>query len=479
MSVNSDFSTGCVSLPEGALRVGFCIGLSLSTVLFFVIWGDTKIAVLVAASCAISAALVVQRANRGRPHSKLITLFFWLAGAHAVLGYWAARNSSDAIWIGTTAELAYRQAIFIVADTLFIASLSYALSVRSEMKPIFKFWNKGRISEPRLLMVARICTLLGVGCVLYVILTAGYMPLLAANPGQARYISDELGPKYREYAFVMDKGRDLLACAVPLVLFAGVVRSRKADWLAGLVGVLALAVTLDRAHILALFAVLLLTINLMTGSLPRTLLGLLLLLICSYFALQLVFLNAIGDNSDKHATQGALLSGFPEVRDLGWTISLLREQRYEGLTFVQPFLLGYWTAPEFKEHYGLGNITARLIGVPRSDTGGLRITLAGEGYVNFGGIGCMIIGVAFGFACSWLSRLAASAARIRDLASSYLLAIAFSWLCFWLYLAGTEATGVVKNGISVVLVMFMVARIKQPQRGAVASGGRQSLETSR
>jgi len=260
----------------------------------------------------------------------------------------------------------------------------------------------------------------------------------------------------------MDKGRDLLVCSGPLVLFSAFARRRKADWVVGAGAVSALVITLDRARLISLFVVLLLTLALTTGRLPRKLLVVIGLLIALYYGSQLVFLNAIGDHAGAGAAKGAVLSGFPEVRDFGWTISLLHERRFYGMTLVEPLALGYWTAADFKERYGLGNVTARLIGVPRSETGGLRITLAGEGYVNFGEFGCVIVGCAFGFGCAFISGFAEELLRRPDPVFGYLVAMLFVWLCFWLYLAGTESTGVIKNGLVFVVVMLFLSRSGAP-----------------
>jgi len=97
-------------------------------------------------------------------------------------------------------------------------------------------------------------------------------------------------------------------------------------------------------------------------------------------------------------------------------------------------------------------------------TCGLRLTVGGEGFLNFGAIGCLVMGTIFGALCGFLSHLNIVLLPKRDLASSYLAASLFLWICFWFYLAGTEATGAVRNGLTILIVMFFVARVRVPSR---------------
>ena len=145
-------------------------------------------------------------------------------------------------------------------------------------------------------------------------------------------------------------------------------------------------------------------------------------------------------------------------------MSLVGDKRLYGATFVSLVpLLG--RVSDVKSEYGLVETTTQLIGLEgMAMTGGLRLTVGGEGFLNFGALGCLIMGVIFGGLCGFLSHLNAVLLKKRDFASSFLAASLFLWICFWIYLAGTEATGAVRNGLLILAAMFFVARVRVPAR---------------
>src|SRR5207249_4239306 len=121
-------------------------------------------------------------------------------------------------------------------------------------------------------------------------------------------------------------------------------------------------------------------------------------------------------------------SALPEIRDLGWMFQLTHGDRWWGSTFVQPVLpLPSFAVPWVEEH-SLRTVTTKLIGLDRESTGGLRLTLAGESFLNFGTLGVLAICFCWGLAVRWLN------SGIRSLSTSrlhtYLLSLALSWIAF-------------------------------------------------
>ena len=97
--------------------------------------------------------------------------------------------------------------------------------------------------------------------------------------------------------------------------------------------------------------------------------------------------------------------------------------------------------------------------------------MPGEGYLNFGALGFLVIGVAFGILCALLSHLSGTLLKNRDLPSSYLTATLFAWLCFWLYLAGTANAGTVKFELIFVFAMFILAWARRGKKSQPAAIG--------
>jgi hypothetical protein len=463
---NDRWSESTYELP---LRAGVYALISFAVLLVFIFLGETEFSAYFAATLAIAAAFVVWRSNRARPRSRLITVFFCLAAAHAIFGYWAAGPSADRVSMGSNAEEMFRRSLFIIGATLLVAAFTYDIALSFPPRKIQRFCLRLQVSEQKLIRLARVFLVVGCVLVIYVSSAVGFMPILTSNPGVARYFSSDLTASYREYEAILSLGVDLLTCAIPLVLLSGVDRRNKTDWLLGLAGGLAVLSSLRRGSLASVVVVVLLVFRFVKGRFPRRYLAYVLFLVVGYFGSQLVFLNALGESVDSQVAMSASLSGLPEVRDLGWVMSLVGERRLYGATYATLIpLLGQVT--EFKIQNALTEITKRLIGLEGMGmTGGLRITAGGEGFLNFGVLGCLIIGVIFGGLCACLSHVNDVLLKKRDLASSYLAAFLFVWLCFWFYLAGTEATGAIRNGLILIFVMFYLARVKRVKQPVSAT----------
>jgi hypothetical protein len=437
------------------LKVSAYATLSILVVLSFVLASGTQFSLWVALCTAAYSVWIVQRSRRAGTRPRLIQLFFWAAAGHAVFGYWAAGNSTEAIWIGSNAEQMFRRSLLTISGTLLVAAFTY------DIAPGFPTaWARrlGRrlsaTQEDRLISAARCLALLGIFCVVYLIVTIGFMPLLAPDPGQARYIFTEMGPAYEHYDWVRLRGLELLACSLPLVLFSGLVYRKKLDLFIGALGASGILITLQRGTLISVFIVLMVIVTFVKGKLPRRYIAYVAVLLIGYFASQLIYLNAMGKGFDSGGARIAVLSALPEVRDLGWVMSVTGDQRFYGVTFLVPIVPGPNFATEFKQRYGLGYLTIRLMGLQE----GLRITLPGEGYLNFGAIGFLVVGTVLGMLCASLGDLSGRILTDRDLTSSYVIAVWFSWLCFWLYLGGTANAGTIKFEVIDIFAMLFFAR---------------------
>ena len=168
---------------------------------------------------------------------------------------------------------------------------------------------------------------------------------------------------------------------------------------------------------------------------------------------------------------GAVGSALPEVRDLGWVMSL-SDEKWGGVTFVQALLPVPSFVSDFSQTYSLRQVTTRIIGMDQDgQTGGLRLTLAGESYFNFGYTGVVIVCALFGAACAALDVATDLLRKGKGMAGLYISSLLFGWLCFWLYLGGTQAAATIKIGLVVTIGMLFLSRVT-PSRGISAGAPR-------
>jgi hypothetical protein len=106
-------------------------------------------------------------------------------------------------------------------------------------------------------------------------------------------------------------------------------------------------------------------------------------------------------------------------------------------------------------------------------TGGLRLTIFGEGYINFGYFGAVAAGFLWGMAVGWCEKLLQATGKHRPDFANYAAVMCFVWICFLVYLAGTQAAAALKMGGLLVLGVAWVSkyRSKLPPPGLVSAVG--------
>jgi hypothetical protein len=259
--------------------------------------------------------------------------------------------------------------------------------------------------------------------------------------------------------WLINRSSDVLMLTVPLLfLFKGTGK------LFALFGLLGLATTFARAPILAVILVVMLSKVIRTGKLWK--LGLTLgAVLAVYAASQLFYAGLLrGD----FAPQGAYLSmasSLPEVRDLGWLLWLNGTNWHWGSTLIQPLVpIPSFVSPWIQQH-DLRSLTSQMIGYDWEEMGGLRITLAGEGYLNFGMVGAMAFGALWGWGMRKVSGVVRAAGESRSIVHAYFAALLVSWMAFWIHLGGSQASGVVRSGVLLVAGMFYLCRQRRPRGG--------------
>jgi hypothetical protein len=382
-----------------------------------------------------------------RKERTLVSAFFFLAAMHCVLGYFLAFRSEEHIFFNFSHhEFWFAQAAFAVSLGLFGVSIGYQLSDHTNRTWI----NYLSIDQDKLRIVTRVAVVLGTVAIFFIYSRFSLVQVLLENfvsVGRLRYLGGEgVGD-----IWIAAKALDILTYSLPLLW---VIRKHKIDYLTYAVGFTALLLTFRRASLLSVLLVPLIVRSEKINF--RKLAVVFLVLISVYSASQIVFLNA-----DKDSAVAAMASAFPETRDLGWVMALMDGKYLYGSTFVQPFDPLPTFLSDWKQTHTMEYVTANLLGFDplKKEFGGLRLTMAGEAYMNFWLLGPPLLAILLGFGIAWSER----SLKFSDtIPVRYLSATLFLWFSFWLYMGGTQALGTIKFGAIVLFAIYFLSRKQTP-----------------
>ena len=373
-------------------------------------------------------------------------MFFLIAATHCIISYFLAFPAQGRIvnyfnhhenWFALSA--------FAIALGLFGLSTGYKTGPHDGGT----FVSRLEMDEARLLKLTRVAVLMTAGLMFYIYSQLPVLELLAerfSEIGSLRYLSGEEGSTI----WVLARGLDILTYTLPLLW---ILRKGKVDYLIYSIGMIAMLLPLRRA---SLAAVLLLPVLTRTKKIHYWRLGsAIAALLLIYATSQLFFL---ADSDDNRIS--AMASASSEVRDLGWTMALLGPHYLYGSTFIQPLDPLPAFMDEWKRTHTMEYVTATLLGYDLEDRkfAGLRLTVAGEAFVNFWFWGPPIVGFLLGRGAAWAER---SWVYATSPPAKYLGAVLITWICFWLYLGGTLAVATLKGG-AVVLASLYFASQKEP-----------------
>jgi oligosaccharide repeat unit polymerase len=446
---------------EGSLaRILLVVGVLALLIPFCLFLGNLEPQKILATVFLAGAVVISSVAARSRfQHLALAGVFFPVAAGHALFSYFMAVPSMNAIWAGSGILEGFDEAYLVVSLGLFSASIAYAVGVRGSFSRLERWAADFRIDEQRFAATARFLLLVGIALVVAVCARIGYIPLFSDDPGTARYLTEDISSTFRVDEWLIARAVDLLMCTVPIVFLWFSWRRRWSDLLMSVMGCVVMLALLRRAALLGVFLVVPLVYSVRGEKIRKALIATVAgTLLCVYLLSQVAFFNALDpDNQDR--VGAALGSALPEVRDLGWMLSSLNGKRLNGVTLVQPFIMIPSFMSDFSQRNSLREITTDVMGLEDSrQTGGLRLTLAGEGQLNLGYGGVILVCVIFG-AFFAVVDVGFQAARARASGTVvYLWAMAVIWLAFWVYLAGTQAAAVVKMGVLIMGAMAFVSR---------------------
>jgi oligosaccharide repeat unit polymerase len=453
------------------LRSSVYLAICIAGAAFGVVWGGTETSLAVGVACSVTSLLIVWHERVNFAGSRLVRWYFLFCAVHALAGYLGAAPVIYQINAGSGIQRSLRESFLVVSYGSLCAAVGYSLSSRRAGSPALSRQSSRESPFHRFLIWVRLLAIAGILVMIYLVHRLGYFPILASSPGAARYLTESVSPEFMKYEWILNKALDFLRCSVPLLLYAAIRYRRLIDWFLGSLGFLALAVPLRRADLISCFLVVILMITAFDRRALKKCAIAAVAALLAYVGTQIFFLGGSGpdDSAESDFFQKAMLTVLPEVRDLGWMIDTMHGEKLDGATLLQAVNPFPTFLSESKQENALGYVTMRAAGFdPGGTSGGLRVTSAGEWFLNFGMVGVAIGGLLFGVLIRWVARFFDRVAENFDEPRVYLAVQLFVWLGMWVYLAGTEAWGALRNGFILILFMIFLARNKTKPIGASA-----------
>ncbi len=409
----------------------------------------------------IGLILFVRGSIAGFQKLTIVGIFGVLAAVHCCFGYLLAKPTTEILpQLGDIISY-YPISFLVIAAGVLAAALGYRFALTLPASRINRWCSRFSVDERKLLNWARLLLVAGAALMVFMFVKIGYLPILSAAPGQARYITPALSDAFLRDEWFVSRASDMLFVALILTLSSAWWRHNKLDIVMSLIGCVAILMPLRRAPLITIVTVVVIMQVLRTGKIKKSYILVLCSLAILYGLTQLIFFNVFKEDVESSDIVASAGSAFPEVRDLGWILSLNKEPWY-GVTFAQATLPVPSFLSDFSVRYSVREITSHLIGFEQRESGGLRLTLAGESYLNFGYAGIAVVCFLFGALAGYLDIAIQYMSRRKDLAGLFIVALAFAWLCFWIYLAGTQAAATVKIGIVISGALLFLAWNKQP-----------------
>jgi hypothetical protein len=384
----------------------------------------------------------------------LCVLFFLFAVAHICVGYLLAGLTTQHTAIRSNAVVFFAQAMLINSIGIFAGAVGYLWSLERRTTsgiPGIPQLIDGNIAEK----LFGLLVVLGSALMFYAYWKLGFLDYLT-EPAKwpfLRYITGDILGGTATDEWMVNRAMDLLTVSLPFLLIRMAKRPRLLGIALAVVGFIALLLPLRRANLLVVTIAFLILVGIDRQDVYRFTRKVVVSAAILYVISQCIFL--LGVFSDSIGPRDVLnisSTALPEVRDLGWTLALLHGEELHGVTFAQSLIPIPSIASDWSSTHSLRAISTKLIGLDQTgETGGLRLTILGEGYINFGYWGAIIAGFLWGMVVGWCEKLLQSTAKQTCLFAKYVVVLSFVGVCFLIYLAGTQAAATVKVGGLLVL----------------------------
>ena len=324
-------------------------------------------------------------------------------------------------------------------------------------------WRHLEVSVTRM---DRLMTWLTAGAVLligYVFYEIGFVQMLLTGTFDRYFGEAQAGPAFMLYQSLIRRGVAVLGITIPILLLRWQECKSRLLLVLASVGLLSMVATAHRGYV-AVTVMSFAVTNAVYGRNRKAIVVIVLALVIAFFSAQALFVNI--DSSSDGVLNGAMFvlrSGSTEVNDLAWVLSEWNHHWYMGATWAAAVLPIPATISSFKDTYVLSSVTKDIAGIPReSGGGGLRISMFGEAYLNFGFGGVIVLGFLFGVLVRKTNSLIAWAKTQGPL---ILLPFIFFYFVFLLqsYLSGT---GTISDAILSCLTLLVVYSYASRKVGA-------------
>ncbi len=434
-----------------ALATGGAALLLSSVAGWTVLWSLFMVALL-------TVALKVARDREGFTWTP-VTLFFLFAVVHAMVGL----------------ALAFRSTLYLnrpsgkIYDTFDLAFGIVSSGVISMLLGYIAFGQLRRVNRRSRLVDYLACLqpdrvnqrarwLLAVALVTQAFLfwLFGEIPLLTDKPGLQRYIQF-IRSELQLATWLQNRCFDIMQVTCAILLSQWVKSAwKRTDLLLNAGGAVAAVLAIRRGMFMSTICAA--AFVWFRGERLRTLIMLSPLFLCAYLTSQYFLLSW-----DYGLTWDNLLElygqGLPELRDLALFLASHGDQHLWGATLLYALIPLPSFSTALQQQIMLRSVTLNAIGLPLDTPhGGLRIFLAGEGYLNFGFPGVIVLGFGYGLLCglvgSWISHLRRDApdnvAALAVVISVWVLVVIF-------YLSGTGGAGVIRIQLLLLALLCLPA----------------------
>lgn len=413
---------------------------------------------------AVALALVRSIATRRIGSAKtLCVLVFTLATVHVFTGFLLAGLTTTHTSIRSNADVYYANALLIDSVGLLAAALGYAWMLQGHAiavrRPLPVLVNSDSSEN-----LFRWLLLFGVVLMFAVYWRLGFLDYLRvpAKWPFLRYITGDIAGGSAKDEWFASRAMDLLTVALPFLVYRVVKRPRVIAILFVVLGYATLLLPLRRANLIGVLFASLILIGIRRGEVYNLTRRWILIFASLYVFSQCLFLFSVfSSDLDPKEVLAVSSTALPEVRDLAWTLNRLEGERLNGATFVQALIPLPSIVSEWSTKQSLRTITTKLIGADQTgESGGLRLTVMGEGFVNFGYLGAIAASFLWGCGVACCEQLFLAVRRVRSEFLNYVAVMCFVWICFLLYLAGTQAAATVKMGALLVLAVAWLCKYR-------------------